>query len=117
MAPRRCGRRCAIGAERIGHGVRAFDDPVLVKHLAERQIPLEVCPTSNIRTGAIACWEQHPALALHRAGVPLTLNTDDPAIFETSLAQEFAIARERLGFTPDALTQVAANAYRFRFGL
>ena len=106
----------AIGAERIGHGVRAIDDPVLVKHLGDHQIPLEVCPTSNIRTGAIARWEQHPALALHRAGVPLTLNTDDPAIFGTTLAQEFAVARERLGFTPEELAQVAANAYRFRFG-
>ncbi len=104
-----------IGAERIGHGVRAIDDPVLVRHLADHQIPLEVCPTSNICTGAIKDWDQHPARALHRAGVPITLNTDDPAIFSTTLAQEFTIAEQRLGFTRDELAVVAANAYRYRF--
>jgi aminodeoxyfutalosine deaminase len=104
-----------IGAERIGHGVRSIDDPVLVRHLSDHHIPLEVCPTSNIRTGAIKSWREHPALALHRAGVPITLNTDDPAIFGTTLAQEFALARDVLGFTSGELAAVAENAYRYRF--
>lgn len=104
-----------IGAERIGHGIRAIEDAALVRHLAQHQIPLEVCLTSNVRTGVVASLAAHPARRLYQAGVPITLNTDDPAIFGTTLAQEFAIARDALGFTDAELQQIAANAYRFRF--
>jgi adenosine deaminase len=100
-----------LGADRIGHGIRAIDDPSLVRELAARRIPLEVCITSNLATGAVASLAEHPALRLHRAGVPITLNTDDPAIFSTTLAREFAVAAE-LGFTRDELADVAANASR-----
>lgn len=104
-----------IGAERIGHGIRAIEDAALVRHLALHQIPLEVCLTSNVLTGVVASLEDHPARRLYLEGVPVTLNTDDPAIFGTTLAREFQIAREHLGFTPAELDQIAANAYRFRF--
>ena len=104
-----------IGAERIGHGIRAIEDPALVRHLATHQIPLEVCLTSNVLTGVVASIEQHPARRLFLAGVPITLNTDDPAIFGTTLEREFQIARESLGFRDEELQQIAANAYRFRF--
>ena len=104
-----------IGAERIGHGIRAIEDAALVRHLALHQIPLEVCLTSNVLTGVVASLEDHPARRLYLEGVPITLNTDDPAIFGTTLAHEFQIARKRLGFTPAELDQIAANAYRFRF--
>lgn len=86
-----------MGAERIGHGISAFRDSRLMAFLAERSIPIEVCPTSNVRTGALArqlgtphaTIDQHPLPALLRAGVPLSLSTDDPAMFETNLRHEY----------------------------
>lgn len=104
-----------IGAERIGHGIRAIDDPLLVAHLRDRQIPLEVCITSNVMTGAVASLEAHPVRRLFDAGVPITLNTDDPGIFRTTLTREFEIARQHFGFTEDELKTVRRNADRFRF--
>ncbi len=104
-----------IGAERIGHGVRSIDDPVLVRHLAEHRIPLEVCVTSNLRTGAIPSLAEHPLRKLYDAGVPITLNTDDPALFGTTLANEFAIARGHFGFTDHELQALQQNAWDFRF--
>jgi aminodeoxyfutalosine deaminase len=104
-----------IGAERIGHGIRSIDDPVLVAHLATHQIPLELGITSNVRTGAVASLAQHPVRKLFDAGVPITLNTDDPAIFSTTLAQEFELARKHFGFTGAQLAQLQANAWKFRF--
>jgi aminodeoxyfutalosine deaminase len=105
----------AIGAERIGHGIRAIDDPVLVAHLRDRQIPLEVCITSNVMTGAVASLADHPVRRLFEAGVPITLNTDDPGIFRTSLTREFEIARTDFGFTDAELASIKQNAERFRF--
>ena len=78
-----------LKAERIGHGVRAIEDKRLVDYLSEHQIPLEVCPTSNLRTGVYPSYEAHPVKALHEAGVPITINTDDPTFFSTTLAEEF----------------------------
>ena len=104
-----------IGAERIGHGIRAIDDPVLVRHLAERQIPLEVCVTSNVCTGAVGRLSEHPLRRLYDAGVPITLSTDDPAIFRTTLAREFQVAQEQFGFSESELDGIRENAWRFRF--
>lgn len=104
-----------IGAERIGHGIRAIDDPVLVAHLRDRQIPLEVCITSNVMTGAVESLAEHPVRRLFDAGVPITLNTDDPGIFRTTLTREFEIAREYFGFSETELETVRRNAERFRF--
>ncbi len=104
-----------IGAERIGHGIRAIDDPVLLKHLREHSIPLEVCITSNVCTGAVVSLESHPVRRLYEAGVPLTLNTDDPAIFGTTLAREFAIARDRFGFDEAQMEQLRNNAWKYAF--
>ncbi len=104
-----------IGAERIGHGIRAADDPELMRRLRDEQIPLEVCITSNVRTGAVPTLAQHPVRTLFEAGVLITLNTDDPGLFDTELANEYRVAREVFGFTEDELRQVKANAMRFRF--
>ena len=105
----------AIGAERIGHGIRAIDDPDLVRRLRDEQIPLEVCITSNVCTGAVPSLEVHPVRRLFDAGVVITLNTDDPGIFESDLAAEHSIARRLFGFTEQELEQVESNARRFRF--
>ncbi|MFN0101719.1 MAG: adenosine deaminase [Bryobacteraceae bacterium] len=103
-----------MGADRIGHGIRAVEDPSLLAFLRERGIALEVCPTSNLRTGAVRSLASHPLRTLFDAGVPVTLNSDDPAIFETSLTREFAVAKE-MGFTDSELAVMAQNARRCAF--
>ena len=104
-----------IGAERIGHGIRAIEDPRLVEHLRDRAIPLEVCITSNVRTGAVASLEEHPVRKLFDAGVPVILNTDDPALFECTLESEYALAAREFGFTERELAEIAENAVRYGF--
>jgi aminodeoxyfutalosine deaminase len=86
----------ALGADRIRHGIRAVDDPDLVAELAERGVVLDVCPVSNVRTGAVPSLEEHPLPKLIAAGVRCTLNTDDPAMFDTDLGREHEAAR-RIG--------------------
>ena len=105
----------AVGAERIGHGIRAVDDADLMRRLREEQIPLEVCITSNVKTGAVSALAAHPVRRLFDAGVPITLNTDDPGVFETDLGREFGVAREVFGFSDRELAGIAGNAERFRF--
>lgn len=105
----------AIGAERIGHGIRAIEDPRLLAHLREKNIPLEICITSNVRTGAVATMRDHPVRKLFDAGVPVILNTDDPALFECTLPGEFRLARERFGFSEDELKLIAQQAFVFSF--
>jgi adenosine deaminase/aminodeoxyfutalosine deaminase len=105
-----------IGAERIGHGIRAADDPALLSYLREHDIPLEICISSNVATGAVADLQSHPAKVIFDSGVPLTLNTDDPGIFGTTLSREYQIARQALGFSEDELSAMAANSFRYRFG-
>lgn len=98
-----------LEVDRIGHGVRAVEDPALVEHLAEKEIPLEVCPTSNVRTGVFASMAEHSVVRLHEAGVRLSLNTDDPTFFATTLAGEFEAVRS-LGLPDEALAEIAAGA-------
>lgn len=102
----------AIGAERIGHGIRAIEDSGLLARLRDRHIPLEVCITSNLRTGAVASLAEHPVRKLFDAGVPIILNTDDPALFGCTLAGEYELAERELGL-PAA--ELAANAARYAF--
>jgi aminodeoxyfutalosine deaminase len=105
-----------MGARRIGHGFRAAEDPELVEYLRDRQIPLELCLSSNARTGSVPRLDAHPVRRLFDAGVPITLNTDDPALFETTMSKEFQIAAETFGFTQDELRIVAENGFRYRLG-
>jgi aminodeoxyfutalosine deaminase len=104
-----------IGAERIGHGIRAIDDPLLVQHLAEKEIPLEICITSNVRTGAVASLKDHPVRRLYDAGVPLILNTDDPALFNCTLTSEYDLARSEFGFTDDEIEGLRGNSFLYSF--
>ncbi len=104
----------ALGANRIGHGIRAIQDPELIAELAQRQIPLEVSLTSNVRTGAVESYEKHPVKILHDAGVPVILNTDDPGLFQTNIGKEFDHA-SRLGFSAIELEQIRLNGFRFAF--
>jgi aminodeoxyfutalosine deaminase len=104
-----------IGAERIGHGIRSIEDPVLVRHLADHAIPLEICITSNVLTRVVESLKEHPVRKLYDAGVPITLNTDDPGIFQTTLSAEYELAAREFGFTRTELQTVAANAFRCAF--
>ncbi len=104
-----------LKAERIGHGIGSARDPELVAHLAERQIPLEVCPTSNVCTRAVASLEEHPLPELVKAGVFVTINSDDPPMFGTSLNKEYAVAAELLGLDRPGLADLAGNAVRASF--
>lgn len=109
-----------LGAERIGHGLASFLDPALVEHLAEKNIPLEVCPTSNLRTGALRQHtgaddlRRHPVVDYCRQGLRVTLNTDDPGLFDTTLNGEYALGA-RLGLTQEELACVAQNAFAAAF--
>ena len=105
----------ALGAERIGHGIRSIEDPDLVRRLRDEQIPLEVCITSNVRTGAVSSLAEHPVRRLFDAGVPITLNTDDPGIFDCGLDAELALARDVFRFTDLELKSIENTARRFRF--
>jgi aminodeoxyfutalosine deaminase len=105
-----------IGAERIGHGIRAIEDPRLVEHLRDHRIPLEICISSNVRTGAVASLKEHPVRGLFDAGVPIILNTDDPALFGCTLQSEYALAAAAFEFTWEELDRIAENARVFAFG-
>lgn len=106
-----------IGAERIGHGIRAIEDPRLVEHLRENHIPLEVCITSNVRTGAVASLSQHPVRRLFDAGVPIVLNTDDPALFGCTLESEYELAAGQFGFSAQELNTLRGASIAHAFGL
>jgi len=111
-----------LGAERIGHGIAAIHDPSLMDLLVERKIPLEVCPGSNMRTGALArqlqCTqaqiEEHPLPVLLRHGIPVVLSTDDPAMFQTTLLDEYANAA-RMGLQEDELMRIAEMGFKHSF--
>jgi aminodeoxyfutalosine deaminase len=104
-----------IGAERIGHGIRAVKDSGLITHLCEFAVPLEISITSNVRTGAVGSLDVHPLRTLFDAGVPVILNTDDPAIFNCTLTDEYALAATRFGFSEAELQHLAQQSFRYAF--
>ncbi len=103
-----------LGAERIGHGIAAAGDPDLLRCLRERDIPLEISITSNLVTGVVKRLEDHPIRRLYEAGVPIVLNTDDPAMFGCTLEGEYRLA-QHLGFSETELRAIAQNGFRYAF--
>lgn len=105
----------ALGAERIGHGVRAVEDPALGAYLAERGIPLEVCPTSNVRIGVYPDLAAHPLPRLHATGVIVTINSDDPPLFNTTLNDEVFLLYDAFRLGVPAIDEILLNGVRHSF--
>jgi adenosine deaminase/aminodeoxyfutalosine deaminase len=104
-----------LKAERIGHGLTAAQDSELMEELAERQVPIEICLTSNLRTGCCPDLAQHPVRRYFDEGLMLTLNSDDPAMFRTSLVAEYALVQEAFGFSDEHLREMARNSFEASF--
>jgi aminodeoxyfutalosine deaminase len=104
-----------LHAERIGHALHAFQDEELMKHLVEKQVPLEICISSNVRTGCCHDISSHPVRRYFDAGAMVTLNSDDPEMFGTSIAREYQLAQNIFGFTNDNLRQMAMNSFKASF--
>jgi adenosine deaminase len=100
---------------RISHGVRAIEDPALVQELARRRITLEVCPTSNVVLGVFPTYEEHPFPILRKAGIPLTLGSDDPPYFGASVGGEYAVVREHFGLDDAELVAITRTAVESSF--
>jgi aminodeoxyfutalosine deaminase len=104
-----------LRAERLGHGLTAAQDPDLVEELAQRQVPIEICITSNLRTGCCKAVSEHPVKQYFDHGLMITLNTDDPAMFGTTLAHEYQLAQQAFGFTDEHLRELARNSFEASF--
>ncbi len=104
-----------LGAERIGHGIRIQEDLTIMDFIKRQQITLEVCPTSNLQTGIIPRLGQHPLFPFHQIGIPVTVNTDDPSISNTTLTDEFLVATGGAGVPFRALCQMILNAAKAAF--
>jgi len=104
-----------LGAERIGHGIRAIEDPAVLDLLAERRIPLEVCPTSNLHTSTVRDYRSHPLPALLRRGIRCTLSTDDPSISGLDLAHEYRVASEELRLSAAEIRRMQETAVEAAF--
>ena len=111
MGPESVWAALHLGAERIGHGIAAVQDEALMRHLRDRDIPLEICITSNLVTGVVNRLDEHPVRRLFDAGVPIVLNTDDPAMFGCTLVGEYRLAVSQFGFTETELRGIAENGF------
>ena len=105
----------SVGSERIGHALSALQDSTLVQELKAREVPLELNPTSNVRTGVCISFAWHPLRRYFDAGLLVTLNSDDPAFFGSDVANEYLLAHTMQGFTRPELRQLAANSIRASF--
>ncbi|CAN5465317.1 adenosine deaminase [soil metagenome] len=103
------------GAHRIGHGVTLGQDPELLRYFVDRQISLEICPTSNVQTHVVASYEAHPLTAYLRAGVPVTINTDNRLFSHTTLTDELWLAHKRCGLSAEETRQVVINGFHHAF--
>jgi adenosine deaminase/aminodeoxyfutalosine deaminase len=115
VGPESVWQALSIGAERIGHGIRAIEDRDLVEELRRRRVPLEICLTSNVRTGAVSGFEAHPVRRLYDAGVPIIIDTDDPALFGCTPTGEYELLVGRFGFCRAEVERLAQNGFEFAF--
>jgi adenosine deaminase len=106
----------AFGVTRIAHGVTAADDADLQAALRDGDVTLDLCPTSNVQAGIVASLAEHPLARLHRAGVSVTLSTDDRTVTGTSLSAEYTAVTEALGLAPEEVARIAVNGFRRAFG-
>jgi aminodeoxyfutalosine deaminase len=113
--PKAIWEALSIGSERVGHALSAIQDPALVQELKAREVPLELNPTSNVRTGVCISFAWHPLRQYFDAGLLVTLNSDDPAFFGSDVANEYLLAHTMQGFTRQELRQLAANSIRASF--
>jgi adenosine deaminase/aminodeoxyfutalosine deaminase len=104
-----------IGAERIGHALTAIHDPELIHLLSERQVPLEICVTSNFKTGCCPKLEDHPVRRYFDEGLMVTLNSDDPTMFGSDLEGEYLLAHDAFDFTEEQLRELASNSIEASF--
>ncbi|MEI8306420.1 MAG: adenosine deaminase [Chloroflexales bacterium] len=104
-----------LGVMRLGHGIRSIDDPHLLTEIIRRGVVLDVCPSSNLRTGAVHSWAEHPLRKLYDAGVLVTINSDDPTFFHTTITEEYRRSVTHFGFGADELTAMTLNAARATF--
>lgn len=104
-----------IGAERVGHGLSAQYDAELTEVLAERQVPIEICITSNVRTGSCASLPEHPVRRYFDSGLMITLNSDDPTLFGSDLSGEYRLAESEFQFTAEQLRELASNSIEASF--
>lgn len=102
----------SLQVDRIGHGTRAHEDPELLDYLAAHQIPIEMCPVSNVRTGVVSSLAEHPVRDYFERGLLVTVNTDDPTMFGNSLAEEYRLLSEQQGFSRAEICQMIENGIR-----
>lgn len=105
----------ALGAERLGHGVHAHDDPDLLRYLRDTQLPIDMCPVSNVKTGAVPSLAAHPLRRYLREGLLVTVNSDDPPMFGTSITNEYHVLARDLGMSRDDLFQLSLNGIEASF--
>jgi adenosine deaminase len=99
-----------LGASRIGHGVRAIEDPSVIRELVRKKVAVETCPTSNIITGAVKTLNEHPARTLYEAGVPIVIGSDDPGLFGTTISDEYALVAELCGIGTMEMSRILFNS-------
>lgn len=109
------GALTALGAERIAHGVRAIEDAQLVDYLAQHSIPLDITPTSNVCLGVYSSYATHPLSQLYAAGVPVTVSSDDPPLFQTTLNKEVVHLATDFGLDVSAIDEIILNGIRYSF--
>lgn len=102
----------ALQVERIGHGTHAEKDPALLEYLAEHQIPIEMCPISNVCTGSVKAIEEHPVRRYFDQGLLVTVNTDDPKMFNNTLVDEYQVLEETFNFSPDEIRTLIINGVK-----
>ena len=104
-----------LGAERIGHGLRAYEDPRLINYLREKQIPLEMCVVSNIKTQVCKSFKEHPVRNYFKDGLMVTINSDDPTMFNTSITNEYLVLIQKFGFSLEEIRKVNFNSIKASF--